>query len=64
MVGARYRAAAACDKSTILDEFVAIIGYLRKHAMRVLGASAGSEPDRRVLNRLYDEAVREALVLL
>ena len=63
-VGARYRGAAANDKSTILDEFVAITGYHRKHATRVLGAAPGGERDRPVRNRLYDEAVRQALVML
>jgi hypothetical protein len=35
-VGARYRAADRADRATILDEFVALTGYHRKHANRVL----------------------------
>ena len=63
-VGARYRCAGANGKSTILDEFVAITGYHRKHATRLLGTVPGSERARPARNRLYDEAVRQALVLL
>ena len=33
---ARYRDAAVADKVKILDEFVALTGYHRKHAIRVL----------------------------
>jgi hypothetical protein len=32
------------ERTKILDEFVAITGYHRKHAIRVLGA--GALPDR------------------
>jgi hypothetical protein len=35
-VGSRYRQASRSDKKNILDEFVAITGYHRKHAMRLL----------------------------
>jgi len=59
----RYREAAARDKVKILDEFGALTGYHRKHAIRLLREEAPSNeaPTR---NRLYDEAVREALTLL
>ncbi len=40
-IGARYRAGSILDRSAILDEFVALTGYHRKHAIRVLG----SEPE-------------------
>ena len=43
-VGARYRGASVSERTKILDEFVAITGYHRKHAIRVLGA--GALPDR------------------
>ncbi|WP_181017815.1 hypothetical protein [Ramlibacter lithotrophicus] len=39
-VGARYRGAALNERTKILDEFVAISGYHRKHAIRVLRAEA------------------------
>lgn len=36
----RYQRAAKPDKSKILDEFVAVAGCHRKHAMRLLIASS------------------------
>lgn len=63
-VGARYRSAAIGERTKILDEFVAITGYHRKHAIRVLGAEPGPERSRPARNRLYDEAVRQALIVL
>lgn len=63
----RYRASARREKRRILDEFVAVTGYHRKHAVRILNGSVravesasggGGRP------RLYDEAVREALIVL
>lgn len=63
-VGARYRSAPMSEKSKILDEFVAITGYHRKHAIRVLGAEADPGLSRPTRNRLYDEAVRQALIVL
>src|SRR5580658_5125603 len=49
----------------MLDEYVAVTGYHRKHAMRVLrsgrtGLRNAPRPGRRV----YGEAVRESLILL
>ena len=35
-IGSRYREAAKRDKSRMLDEFVAIVGCHRKHAVRLL----------------------------
>jgi hypothetical protein len=63
-VGARYRGAALNERTKILNEFVAISGYHRKHAIRVLGAEAEQERSRPPRNRLYDEAVRQALIVL
>ena len=64
-VAERYQTSSKEDKTRILDEFVRLTGYHRKHAVRVLGGrvpaekrSAGSRP------RIYDEAVRQALVVL
>src|SRR5262245_41947405 len=61
----RYSDVGRIERSRILDEFVAVTGYHRKHAMRVLregrtGARHGLRPRRRV----YGDAVREALILL
>ena len=64
-VAARYGASRRAEKTRILDEFAAVTGYHRKHAMRLLRAGrsdrrSASRPQR----RLYDEAVREALIVL
>ena len=59
----RYRSAATKDKSKILDEFVALTGYHRKHAVRVLRQEVTSK-EARARDRLYDEAVRQALTML
>lgn len=64
-VGARYREAGSSEKSAILDEFVAVTGYHRKHAIRVLGSRAqAAPPPRQPRHRLYDEAIRQALIVL
>ena len=61
----RYSKGRRSEKGRILDEFVAVTGFHRKHAMRVLRAGSSerrtrSRPERRV----YDKAVREALIVL
>ena len=61
---ARYRSAAFGDRIRILDEFVALTGYHRKHAIRVLRQEFSNAKATRARNRLYDEAVRQALTLL
>ena len=68
----RYGNSPKKGKGRILDEFVAISGYHRKHAIRLLGTcSASSElaqvEDQTAVGsrrRIYDEAVTEALILL
>lgn len=64
-VARRYRMAGAAEKRRLLDEFAALTGYHRKHAIRVLNATppakAALRPPR---SRLYDEAVRQTLVVL
>jgi hypothetical protein len=60
----RYRSGSPHEKSRILDEFVALTGYHRKHAIRVLnGCSAAHAPAKRGRLKLYDEAVRQALIV-
>ena len=64
-VRARYRGASRQDKGRILEEFVAVSDYCRKHASRLLRREGGlvrSAP--RLSRRTYDDAVREALVVL
>ena len=65
VVRERYVGQSRSEKSRILDEFVAVTGYHRKHAIRLLNQEA-EEVDRppRVGRRIYDEAVREALIIV
>jgi hypothetical protein len=64
-VAERYKQTTRGERMAILDEFVAITGYHRKHAIRVLSADDPRPLKvRRTRLRLYDEAVREALVVL
>lgn len=61
----RYAIGSRQEKTRILDEFVAITGFHRKHAMRLLRSGPSvpkSEP--RLSRRIYNDAVREALVVL
>lgn len=62
----RYRSARKKDKSKILDEFVAITGHHRKHALRMLAASKESTPTTSVVlgRKIYAGAVKEAIVTL
>ena len=63
VVAERYARSARKDRSRILDEFTAVGGLHRKHAMRLLRMrSEPSGPRRR--RRVYDDAVREALILV
>ena len=64
-ISARYQHSDRPDKGRILDEFVAVTGYSRKHAMRALrqglpDKARGARPGRRI----YDNAVREVLVVI
>ncbi len=64
-VGERYRSADRRSKGLVLDEFVAVTGFHRKHAMRVLRAKRPSKVESsRAERRIYDEAVTTALVVL
>jgi hypothetical protein len=61
----RYRQAAKSEKSRVLDEFVAMAGCHRKHAIRLLTATDSSAAQAAAVDRrTYDEAVRQALVIL
>src|SRR5215831_5611957 len=64
-VAARYRAAGRNQKKEILDEFVKVTGFHRKHAIRALKKSAKAEtPEPPQRARIYDEAVREAQTIV
>jgi hypothetical protein len=64
-VANRYARGDRGERGRILDEFAAVTGYHRKHAMRLLRVGqvnrrSGPRPGRRV----YDQAVREALIVV
>jgi hypothetical protein len=61
----RYASVQRGDKIKILDEFVALTGFHRKHAMPLLrGATPPSETGSRPGRRVYGEDVCAALVTL
>jgi len=61
----RYQGAVRQDKTKILDEFSAIAGCHRKHAIRLLtGTPPALNKTIKPARRLYEEAVREALIVL
>ena len=61
----RYRGSLKEEKLRILDEFVAVTGYHRKHIIRLFNAApVAARLGRRARLPVYDEAVREALILL
>ena len=64
VVSDRYRESGRQDKVRILDEFVAVTGYHRKHAVRMFNAEPSNVTVRRAPRHLYDVAVQEALVVL
>src|SRR5260370_8632088 len=64
-IAGRYAQGDRAARGRILDEFAAVTGFHRKHAMRLLRAGqvtrrCGPRPGRRI----YDEAAREALILI
>jgi hypothetical protein len=64
-ISERYRSGTRNEKLRILDEFVRVTGYHRKHAIRILNVTAEVAPRRPSMRlRLYDEAVRQALIVL
>jgi len=60
----RYLASSASEKRRILDGFVALTGYHRKHAIRVLRSQLPAPASRPPRPRIYDEAVVDALVVV
>lgn len=62
-VGSRYRDSSRSQRGAILDEFVAITGYHRKHAIRLLSKPAVAPQARRAHTR-YGPEVRQALTVL
>jgi hypothetical protein len=61
----RYGTATRAEKGRILDVLVAVAGYHRKHAIRVLRrCEASVRPDRAHRGRVYGEADQETLIAL
>ena len=61
----RYARSSRLERGRILDELVALTGHHRKHAMRLLRAGGAGRPERRVRrDRVYDAAMREAVIVL
>jgi hypothetical protein len=61
----RYRGASRAAKALILDEVMDLAGCHRKHAIRLLsGRELTTSTPTVEHRRLYDEAVREALIVL
>ena len=62
----RYQRSTKRDKGRILDEFTAVTGLHRKHAIRLLAGSDGEREQQPSLagRRIYDEAVREAMIVV
>jgi hypothetical protein len=61
----RYDLGNRADQGRMLDEFAALTGHHRKHAMRLLRAGvSGGHCNPRPERRLYDQATREALIVV
>ena len=64
-LASRYALGCRADRGRMLDEFAALTGHHRKHAMRLLRAGAsGGHAHPRPERRLYDQATREALLVV
>jgi hypothetical protein len=64
-VAGRYAQADRAERGRILDEFAAVTGFHRKHAMRLLRAGPVTRRcEPRAGRRVYDEAVRDALIVV
>ena len=64
VLGKRYRKSTPEEKGQILNEFVEVSGYHRKHAIRLLSSEKKAEVLLVKSRRIYDEAVKEVLIFL
>ena len=61
----RYGQALKKEKTMILDEITTLVGCHRKHAIRSLGNSKTTRiQSPKISRRLYDDAVKEALIVM
>jgi hypothetical protein len=63
-IAERYRAADRLGKKAILDEFVKVTGYHRKHAIRIMSGKQVTEQQNPVGERTHQAAVDKALIVL
>jgi hypothetical protein len=63
-IGGRYQEAGRIEKKTILDEFIQVAGFHRKHAIRALRIKKQQPSAKAPRSRIYDEAVVKALTIL
>lgn len=63
-IAERYKAAEHNSKKAILNEFVKVTGYHRKHAIRVLNGKQMMQQQKSVGHRVYQEAVEEVLIVM
>jgi hypothetical protein len=64
-MASRYQQVSASDKKGLIDEVVAITGYARRSAIRLLNhPPQGSHPHKRRRQRRYGPEVQQALFLL
>jgi hypothetical protein len=64
-IAGRYAQGDRAERGRILDEFAAVTGFHRRHAMRLLRAGQVNRRCRpRPGRRVYDQAVREALIVV
>ena len=67
VLGQRYRESSKMTKTQILDEFTAISRYHRKHAIRLLSGKGIEQNNSCQVShsrRIYDEAIKEALIVI
>ena len=60
----RYRSGTKVEKGRILDELIAVTGFHRKHAIRLLADRGPMAPIQVSGRKVYNEAVTEALIVL
>jgi hypothetical protein len=61
----RYAGGDRAERGRILDEFSAVTGFHRKHAMRLLrGGVPNQRSSARPGRQIYDDAVRRALIVI
>ena len=62
-VGEWYRGGTREENRQILEEFIELTGYHRKHAIRVLNRATDKVSAKWGRTRIFDEAIRESLIV-